>query len=132
MFWSRRRGNPSTDKPVLRCSFCNKVQHDVRKRIAGPTVCICDECVQLAVDIIADDPKLPADEAVTGPTLGTHEPPSSGWSASAACTLCRMPVVLEEALLVEERAIFCPPCVAAIQEAIAQANNSSADPDVIH
>src|SRR5690349_16379526 len=40
---------------VLRCSFCNKDQNDVRKLIAGPTVFICDECVEVCNDIIADD-----------------------------------------------------------------------------
>src|SRR5437667_1364872 len=40
---------------VLRCSFCNKAQNDVRKLIAGPTVFICDECVEVCNDIIADD-----------------------------------------------------------------------------
>jgi ATP-dependent Clp protease ATP-binding subunit ClpX len=40
---------------ILRCSFCNKDQNDVRKLIAGPTVFICDECVEVCNDIIADD-----------------------------------------------------------------------------
>jgi len=43
---------------VLRCSFCNKDQNDVRKLIAGPTVFICDECVEVCNDIIADDNKF--------------------------------------------------------------------------
>ena len=43
------------DSEVLRCSFCNKDQNDVRKLIAGPTVFICDECVEVCNDIIADD-----------------------------------------------------------------------------
>ena len=45
----------STDGEILRCSFCNKDQNDVRKLIAGPTVFICDECVEVCNDIIADD-----------------------------------------------------------------------------
>jgi ATP-dependent Clp protease ATP-binding subunit ClpX len=45
----------SGDGEVLRCSFCNKDQNDVRKLIAGPTVFICDECVDVCNDIIADD-----------------------------------------------------------------------------
>ena len=45
----------SNDKDTLRCSFCNKNQNDVRKLIAGPTVFICDECVDVCNDIIADD-----------------------------------------------------------------------------
>jgi ATP-dependent Clp protease ATP-binding subunit ClpX len=44
-----------TETEVLRCSFCNKDQNDVRKLIAGPTVFICDECVEVCNDIIADD-----------------------------------------------------------------------------
>jgi ATP-dependent Clp protease ATP-binding subunit ClpX len=43
------------DSEILRCSFCNKDQNDVRKLIAGPTVFICDECVDVCNDIIADD-----------------------------------------------------------------------------
>ncbi len=46
------------DTDVLRCSFCNKDQSDVRKLIAGPTVFICDECVEVCNDIIADDNKF--------------------------------------------------------------------------
>ena len=45
----------SGDPEILRCSFCNKDQNDVRKLIAGPTVFICDECVEVCNDIIADD-----------------------------------------------------------------------------
>jgi len=43
---------------TLRCSFCNKDQNDVRKLIAGPTVFICDECVDVCNDIIADDNRV--------------------------------------------------------------------------
>ena len=43
------------DLRPLRCSFCGKIQHEVRKLIAGPTVFICDECVGLCVDIIAGE-----------------------------------------------------------------------------
>ena len=45
----------SGEPEILRCSFCNKDQNDVRKLIAGPTVFICDECVEVCNDIIADD-----------------------------------------------------------------------------
>ncbi len=43
------------DKKTLRCSFCNKSQEQVRKLIAGPSVYICDECIALCSDIIADE-----------------------------------------------------------------------------
>jgi ATP-dependent Clp protease ATP-binding subunit ClpX len=42
-------------KNTLYCSFCGKSQHEVRKLIAGPTVFICDECVELCMDIIGEE-----------------------------------------------------------------------------
>jgi ATP-dependent Clp protease ATP-binding subunit ClpX len=50
--------NSSSDsKNTLYCSFCGKSQHEVRKLIAGPTVFICDECVELCMDIIREETK---------------------------------------------------------------------------
>jgi ATP-dependent Clp protease ATP-binding subunit ClpX len=45
------------NKNILYCSFCGKSQHEVRKLIAGPTVFICDECVELCMDIIKEENK---------------------------------------------------------------------------
>ena len=45
------------NKATLFCSFCGKSQHEVRKLIAGPTVFICDECVELCMDIIREEHK---------------------------------------------------------------------------
>src|SRR5215210_136074 len=47
----------SDSKNTLYCSFCGKSQHEVRKLIAGPTVFICDECVELCMDIIREENK---------------------------------------------------------------------------
>jgi ATP-dependent Clp protease ATP-binding subunit ClpX len=47
----------SESKNTLYCSFCGKSQHEVRKLIAGPTVFICDECVELCMDIIREESK---------------------------------------------------------------------------
>jgi ATP-dependent Clp protease ATP-binding subunit ClpX len=44
-------------KDMLHCSFCGKSQHEVRKLIAGPTVFVCDECVELCVDIVREEHK---------------------------------------------------------------------------
>ncbi len=52
---SKSSGNDT--KNTLYCSFCGKSQHEVRKLIAGPTVFICDECVELCMDIIREDHK---------------------------------------------------------------------------
>ena len=58
------------NKNTLYCSFCGKSQHEVRKLIAGPTVFICDECVELCMDIIREETKastLKADDGVPTP-----------------------------------------------------------------
>ncbi|MEO9899794.1 ATP-dependent Clp protease ATP-binding subunit ClpX [Nisaea sp.] len=49
--------NGGDSKNTLYCSFCGKSQHEVRKLIAGPTVFICDECVELCMDIIREEHK---------------------------------------------------------------------------
>ncbi len=57
-------------KNTLYCSFCGKSQHEVRKLIAGPTVFICDECVELCMDIIREEAKsskLTTSEGVPAP-----------------------------------------------------------------
>ncbi|EAQ04786.1 ATP-dependent protease ATP-binding subunit [Pseudooceanicola batsensis HTCC2597] len=57
-------------KNTLYCSFCGKSQHEVRKLIAGPTVFICDECVELCMDIIREETKstgLKSSEGVPTP-----------------------------------------------------------------
>lgn len=53
---SKVSGNGDS-KNTLYCSFCGKSQHEVRKLIAGPTVFICDECVELCMDIIREENK---------------------------------------------------------------------------
>ena len=54
---SKTTGGDSESKNTLYCSFCGKSQHEVRKLIAGPTVFICDECVELCMDIIREENK---------------------------------------------------------------------------
>ncbi len=51
------KASGSDSKNTLYCSFCGKSQHEVRKLIAGPTVFICDECVELCMDIIREENK---------------------------------------------------------------------------
>ena len=53
-------------KNTLYCSFCGKSQHEVRKLIAGPTVFICDECVELCMDIIKEEGKGSISKAQEG------------------------------------------------------------------
>ncbi|NYT82973.1 ATP-dependent Clp protease ATP-binding subunit ClpX [Alcaligenaceae bacterium] len=54
----------SADDKVLRCSFCNKTQHEVKKLIAGPSVFICDECIDLCNDIITEEGQEAARDAI--------------------------------------------------------------------
>lgn len=56
---SKQNGNDT--KNTLYCSFCGKSQHEVRKLIAGPTVFICDECIELCTDIIREEIKTALD-----------------------------------------------------------------------
>ena len=56
IYWFVKNMN-TNNKNILYCSFCGKSQHEVRKLIAGPTVFICDECVELCMDIIKEESK---------------------------------------------------------------------------
>ena len=64
----------SSSEKVLYCSFCGKSQHEVKKLIAGPSVFICDECIELCNDIIRDE--VPADGAETKPAKSDLPMPS--------------------------------------------------------
>lgn len=59
-----KTGNGDGDK-VLYCSFCGKSQHEVKKLIAGPSVFVCDECVELCNDIIREETQEAPEEAET-------------------------------------------------------------------
>jgi ATP-dependent Clp protease ATP-binding subunit ClpX len=60
-------GNSGGDsKNTLYCSFCGKSQHEVRKLIAGPTVFICDECVELCMDIIREETRATGIKSADG------------------------------------------------------------------
>ncbi|HIO96576.1 MAG TPA: ATP-dependent Clp protease ATP-binding subunit ClpX, partial [Leucothrix sp.] len=52
---SKDKNSGKGDGKLLYCSFCGKSQHEVRKLIAGPSVFICDECVDLCNDIITEE-----------------------------------------------------------------------------
>ena len=123
---TKPRGSNSFARPTggdLRCSFCQKPQKDVRKLIAGPSVSICNECIHVCQDIIADDPRFsgapPADGRLTATT-----PLMPAAAAAVICALCRMPTPLEDGVLIHNRGVLCPGCIGEVQ--IAVANRSSA------
>ena len=104
----------------LHCSFCNKSQRYVRKLVSGPNVQICDECVDICVDVLAEDRK--------GETPAPASPPDSvGYAPTSAihvvstCSLCRMPTPVEHMLAVHSRGALCPGCIGAIEAAVASA-----------
>lgn len=59
---AEKKGSP--DEKALHCSFCNKSQHEVRKLIAGPSVFICDECIDLCNDIVREETQEAARDAI--------------------------------------------------------------------
>ncbi len=118
------------DEEPLRCSFCSKEQADVRKLIAGPSVFICDECVAVCNDIIADDTRFenrhqaPAPEAgneALGPgvQVARVEPADPSSSHLVACFICRMTVPLDDTLFFEGRGPVCLGCAEKIEAALA-------------
>ena len=74
------------DEPAPRCSFCNKAQAEVRKLIAGPTACICDECMLVCNDIIREDENEPSPTAVAPPSPANpnRTAHSTDWYAPAS------------------------------------------------
>ncbi len=63
---SKDDSSGDSSKNTLYCSFCGKSQHEVRKLIAGPTVFICDECVELCMDIIREEGKTSLAKSTDG------------------------------------------------------------------
>jgi len=109
---SQGEGRQAEESPdeKLYCSFCNQSQDQVRKLIAGPKVYICDECVEVCVDIISDDR--------TPERAGTHAgkaTPVASPMLTARCSLCLTPAVDEELVAVVGRGFVCRPCIWAIQ-----------------
>src|SRR4030095_4011793 len=67
-----KTGKDDTSK-LLYCSFCGKSQHEVRKLIAGPSVFICDECVELCNDIIREEIEESSSPAQSSQLPTPHE-----------------------------------------------------------
>ena len=101
-------GSPDV-QPLLRCTFCRKSQKEVKRLITGPGVNICDECVGICLDIIAEDEHAPSAER---PSVETPLSPM------VACSLCRAQAPASDCVLVPERGVLCPGCLRAIDEAV--------------
>jgi ClpX C4-type zinc finger protein len=108
------------DPELLRCSFCNKAQDDVRKLIAGPTVFICNECVEVCVDILADSlPVAGSPVSAEGRRLRLKAAEIFS-NRSDICSVCGKSRLLEEMLPIEGRGILCGACADAIEDALRQ------------
>jgi hypothetical protein len=121
----------ATSNGLLHCSFCKKGQAEVRKLIAGPSIFICDECVEVCVDILDSEPRPEESAADTRSRLEQRarvraaEMNSAGPASAAQaldlppwhvrCSLCHFIVITDDAFLVPNRGVLCKPCIAAVQ-----------------
>ena len=103
---SRSRRQTPPELPKLYCSFCGKSRDEVRKLIAGPTVSICDECIDLCNDIIAEEGEL----------QGTASAASS-LRLAEWCRVCRRRRAAPELVAVPDVGHVCHRCVDAIRAA---------------
>ena len=106
---SRRRSDEKPDEADLRCSFCAKHADHVRKLIAGPKVFICDECVEVCLDILRAEG---AQDLADAPQVSSTAPTWRGTTPAGFCPLCRMPLMMQDAVLIEGKGVLCRPCVA--------------------
>ena len=99
--------------------FCNKLQDDVPKLIAGPRVFICDECVKVCNDILADDRRF-ENQAVKKPSERTDDRLMPWPKDMLHCALCRVAIPVKAGFVVEgNRGILCADCVKAVRAASA-------------
>ena len=104
---------------AMRCSFCNKARAEVQKLVAGPTVFICDECVQVCTEIIAREKEsMTVDQPPPGPT-------PADTTRIVTCRLCGLQLPWAEALLVSGRGFLCPGCTGEIEACLAEAREKA-------
>lgn len=108
------------------CSFCNKSRRHVRKLIAGPKAFICDECVDICLDVLSEE-RIDAPAPAPPPEPAGHV----GYSARepyllfAPCALCHMATPIEHLLAIHSRGALCPGCIGAVEAAIAASRDES-------
>lgn len=117
-------GEPDTPPGKLRCSFCNKRQADVRKLIAGPAVFICDECVDVCVDIIADDERFRDERGDAAGRQASSGVPRSR-TQMVGCTICGKAGSFKNMLPIGDRAVLCGACADAVEDALARGRPTS-------
>ena len=104
---------------ILRCSFCNKTQDDVRQLIAGPVAFICDECVEVCVEVIANS-RIEERDAGSAPDEKWSKMAGQLRTDHAACSLCSKRQLPEQLLSISSRGWLCGDCSDAVEDALAQ------------
>jgi ClpX C4-type zinc finger protein len=113
LFGPKAKAPEAAPLELLRCSFCNKPQRDVKKLVAGPNVQICDECIDICNDIVRQDIILVAgdpDRAALPP-----DPPDD--RPSRNCLLCGELTISQLQMDVPDRGMVCVGCVSAVRSA---------------
>jgi len=116
---SDRKKEGGSPPPVLRCSFCNKSQRDVKKLIAGPKIYICDECVGICLDIIREDRILdPGSQArpESEEAAVLNDPPLE--VRPVRCGFCGAVRPVEFCLPIQNRGWLCGGCLDAVKEVL--------------
>jgi ATP-dependent protease Clp ATPase subunit len=116
MWWSKKGVKP--EGRVLRCSFCNKCQHEVRELIAGPSVLICGECVEVCNDILTDARRFPSS--------GPRPEEAIRWPNAIQCALCHVGIRTDDGIAIAgDRGTLCINCVKAVAMARPHEGESS-------
>jgi hypothetical protein len=100
---------PDPNSKLLTCSFCGKNQNEVRKLIAGPSVHICNECVELCDDIVSEEVETDS---------GAEAKPEAGEKQSREdrlCGICTEPRETDELVFLPHAAYMCAGCLEEIQ-----------------
>lgn len=110
--WKKRAATSlsSDDSPRLRCSFCDKDQDEVHKLIAGPNVYICDECIAICNQVLAEE-RNPA-------SLRLPDPDTIAQVSAVFCSLCTVPIDGAASIEVPERGALCSDCVRIIRKVL--------------
>ncbi len=104
-------GPDAGDDQVLRCSFCSKDQYQLRRLVSGPDVNICEDCVEVCADIMADDRSSSGAGADSdGPVVGSI--------VAARCSLCRTSTPATDLITVDTRGALCESCLSVIESVL--------------
>ncbi len=93
---------------VLRCSFCSKSQRDVAKLIAGPSVYLCNECLEICNQILAEDQVLEPGAGAGSEAVSILDAPLD---VPIRCSLCQMHWPRESCVAFPDRGWLCLGCV---------------------